>query len=74
VAPDVGKRSFPFDQFGWQLRAVMSGRREELVLWGLVVVQAINSAPPDLLNSVHGADPLIQLAARAFTDLQRLLA
>lgn len=52
----------------------MSGRREKLILWGLVVVQSVLPAPVDLLDGIHGSDPSVQLAACPVSYRQRLLA
>ena len=64
----------PFDQLGWELRAVVSCRRDEFVLRRLVLVLSVLSSVADLLDGVDRPDPWVQLAACTVADPELGLA
>src|SRR5215212_745669 len=66
----------PFDALCWELSPVVLRRRDEMVLWCLVVVQAVVNVTVNVLHRVDRPDPSIQLAAERYSTwrLRRVVA
>jgi hypothetical protein len=65
---------FSFDELGWELRTVVPGRREVLVLGRLVVVQPVLPAVTNLVHGIYRPDASVELASSTVSQIELGLA